>query len=290
MSRKFDVKDLKMLLMVAPPLIGGAALLNCFYNVNPGEAAIKFNYFTGLGNKVYTEGFHLRIPLVEHPVKFNVRTATLPMNVTAQNRDMQECFINAEIFFKPDLNKLDSIYRTLGMNYDQIVMTNIVKEVLKGIVAQYNAQQLITQRDQLSHQVRTAMTIRARQYNILIEGLTISSITFSQNYQRAVDEKQSAQQEAERAKYIVEQSVYQAKTIIQRAQTEAEGFRLIGSQAESSAFLEIQKMNFAVQLSDIFSRSRNRILLNTDMLLVDIFSDVVSSEKIAVEKPKSAKN
>lgn len=288
MSKKFDPKELKMLLWLLPPAAGGLVLLKSMYSVNPGEAAIKFNCFTGLGNKAYTEGFHLRIPFIEYPIKFNVRTSTLPANVQAQNRDLQECFINAEIFYKPDVNKLDYIYRTLGMNYGQTIMKNIVQEVLKGIVAQYNAQQLVSQRDQLSHQVRNALTIRARQYNILIEGISISSITFSQNYQYAVDAKQSAQQEAERAKYIVEQSLYQKKTIIQRAQTEAEGFRLIGSQSKSSAYLEIQKMNFAIQLSDIFAKSKNRILLNTDMLLVDIFSDVVGSEKPAQQPNRNS--
>jgi prohibitin 2 len=281
MSKKFDPNDLKKLIKFLPPVFGGYILLNSLYSISPGEAAIKFNYFTGLGNQVYTEGLHFRIPIIEHPIKFNVRTSNMAMSVSAQNRDLQECFINADIFFKPDINKLDNIYRTLGMNYGQIVMGNIVKEVLKGIVAQYNAQQLISQRDQLSNQVRNSIANRAKQYNILIEGLTISSITFSQNYQRAVDEKQSAQQEAERAKYIVEQGLYQKKSIIQRAQTEAEGFKLIGTQVQKDpAFLELQKINFAVEVSEVFSKSRNKILLNTDMLLVDIFADVVSSEPI----------
>lgn len=271
--------QLKTLLTLVPVGIAGVGLLNCFYSVSPGEAAIKFNYLTGLRKEYYTEGFHFKIPFIEHPIKFNVRTSNMAMSVACQNRDLQECFINAEIFFKPDIDKLDIIYRTLGMDYARVVMTNILKDVLKGVVAQYNAQQLISQRDQVSNQVCKAIEMRARQYNVLIEGLTISSVTFTQNYQNAVDQKQSAQQEAERAKFIVEQSQYQKKSIIQRAQTEAEGFKLIGSQVkEDPAFLELQKINFATELSEIFAKSRNRILLNTDMLMVDIFSDVVSSD------------
>jgi prohibitin 2 len=279
MSGFLGAKELKMLLKLAPVAIGGIGLLNCFYSVSPGEAAIKFNYFTGLSKDYYTEGIHFRMPFIEHPIKFNVRTSNMAMSVSCQNRDLQECFINAEIFFKPDIDKLDIIYRTLGMDYARVVMTNILKDVLKGVVAQYNAQQLISQRDQVSNQVCKAIDLRARQYNVLIEGLTISSVTFTQNYQNAVDQKQSAQQEAERAKFIVEQSQYQKMSIIQRAQTEAEGFKLIGSQVkEDPAFLELQKINFATELSEIFAKSRNRILLNTDMLMVDIFSDVVGSE------------
>jgi prohibitin 2 len=260
-----------------PLAIGGYFLTDMFYSVQPGEGALRFNYFSGLGKQVYTEGINMKLPFIESAIKFNLRTMSLPADVSAQNRDLQECFISAQIFYKPDIHKLDVIYRTLGQDYAQIVMNNIVREVLRGIVAQYNAQQLITQRDQLSNQVRNAIALRARYYNILIEGCTISNIRFSQNYQRAVDEKQAAQQEAERAKYIVEQSLYQKKSIIQRAQTDAEGIMLIGEQVkENPAFMDLQKINFAIELSEILSKSRNKILLNTDMLLLDIFSDVVS--------------
>ena len=275
-----DINSIKGWIKYAPLAIIALGATDGFYSVQPGEGALKFNYLTGLSNRVYTEGFNFKIPYIEKPMKFNLRTSNMSMSISAQNRDLQECFINADIFFKPDINKLDIIYRTLGMDYAQIVMTNVVREVLRGTVAQYNAQQLITQRDQLSNQVRSAIALRAKQYNILIEGCTISGIRFSQNYQRAVDEKQAAQQEAERAKYIVEQSTYQRKTIVQRAQTDAEGTMLIGQQVkENPAFMDLQKINFAIELSEILSKSRNKILLSTDMLLLDIFSDVVVSEK-----------
>ena len=78
----------------------------------------------------------------------------------------------------------------------------------------------------------------------------------------------------------MEQSVYLKKTIVQKALTDAEGIRLIGLQVkEDPAFMDLQKITFAVELSEILSKSRNKILLNTDMLLLDIFSDVVTDDK-----------
>lgn len=248
-------------------------LPSCFYSVQPGEGAIKFNLLTGLGKSVYTEGFHFRIPYLERPIKFNTRTSNMSISIASQNRDLQEVFINADIFFKPDINKLPQIYRTLGPEYAQIVMVNIVKEVLRGVAAQYNAQQLISQRDQLSNQVRNALVIRATQYNIIIEGCTISGIRFSQKYQQAVDEKQAAQQDAERAKYVVNQAKYQGQSIIQRAQTEAEGFKLIGTEAKQNpAFMDLQRITFATELSEILAKARNKVLVNSDMLMVDLHS------------------
>ena len=265
-----------------PLALGLISFTDCLFMVQPGEGAVKFNYLTGLQPHVYTEGYQFKIPLIERPIKFNLRTSNMSMSLPCQNRDLQECFINADIFYKPDASKLDVIYRTLGKDYAQIVMTNIVKEVLRGTVSQFNAQQLITQRDQLSNQIRMTLAMRAKNYNILIEGCTISGINFSQNYQRAVDEKQSAQQEAERAKFFVEQSTYIKKSIVQRAETDAAGIKLIGEQVKKDpAFMDLQKIDFSVELSEVFAKSRTKIILNTDLLMLDTFSDVVSSTELS---------
>lgn len=276
LKKFFKFTPLGLLLLVSP---------NCIYMVQPGEGAVKFNYLTGLGKQVYTEGYNFKLPFIETPYKFNLRTLNMAFSLAAQNRDMQECFINADVFYKPDVSKLDDIYRTLGPDYAQIVMTNIVKEVLRGSVSQYNAQQLISQRDQLSNQVRHAIALRARQYNILIEGVTISGIRFSQNYQKAVDEKKSAEQEAERAKYIIEQSMHNKRSIVQRAEADATGIRLIGEQVKQDpAFMDLQKIDLSVELSEVFAKSRNRVILNTDLLMLDTFTDVVAAAPLSASK------
>lgn len=259
--------------IVGAGLAGFWIVSNCIYKVEPGQGAIKFNYLTGLSNTVYTEGFKFKIPYIEEPTIYNLRNLRFSDSISAQNRDMQEIWVNFDIFYRPEMNKLDQIQRNLGTDYANIAIKQIVKEIVRGAVAQYDAQQLISQRDQLSNQVRSAVDLRLRQYNILIENCTISGITFSNNYQTAVDNKSRAQQDAARAHYVVDQSEHLKKTLIQKGQLDAKGIKLIGEQVKQDpAFMELQKISFAVDLSEIVAKSRNKVLVNTSMLLLDTFA------------------
>ena len=60
--------------MAGGSLVGGTWMVrNCLYNVDAGQRSIKFNRFYGIGETVYEEGTHLRIPWVERPIIYDVR-------------------------------------------------------------------------------------------------------------------------------------------------------------------------------------------------------------------------
>lgn len=77
------------------------------------------------------------------------------------------------------------------------------QETLKSVVAQYNASQLLTMREVVSRDIRRTLTERASHFHIILEDVSITNLTFSKEYTAAVEAKQVAQQEAERAKFIV---------------------------------------------------------------------------------------
>ena len=136
--------------------------------------------------------------------------------------------ISLRVLFRPDPSNLTGIYRKLGLDYDQRVLPSIVNEVTKAVVAQYNASELLTKRDLVSGQIREMLASRSSDFNILLDDVSITHLAFSKEYTAAVEAKQVAQQNAERAKYLVERALEEKKQIIIKADAQAKSAELIG--------------------------------------------------------------
>lgn len=76
---------------------------------------------------------------------------------------------------RPDVNNLATIHRTLGQDYDERVLPSIGNEVLKAIVAQFDAAELITQREIVSSRIREDLLKRAREFNIMLDDVSLVS-------------------------------------------------------------------------------------------------------------------
>lgn len=98
--------------------------------------------------------------------------------------------ISIRVLSRPSIERLAHIYRTLGMDFDERVLPSIVNEVLKSVVAQFNASQLITQRERVSKLVRDELKRRAAGFDIILEDVSITHVDFSPEFRHAVEAKQ----------------------------------------------------------------------------------------------------
>ena len=105
--------------------------------------------------------------------------------------------LSLRVLSRPDVTHLSKIYQSLGLDYDERVLPSIGNEVLKAIVAQFDAAELITQREVVSARIREDLLTRAREFNIVLEDVSITHLTFGQEFTKAVEQKQIAQQDAE---------------------------------------------------------------------------------------------
>ena len=140
-------------------LFGSLLMVSVFgkqalYNVEPGHKAFKFNKYFGVREMTYKEGIHFKVPWLEKPVFYNVKSQPKEFSSITGSKDLQEVKIKVRVLFRPDDMHLQNIYRKLGPNYDEVVLPSVVNEVLRSVVAQYNAATLLGQREQVSIKIK----------------------------------------------------------------------------------------------------------------------------------------
>eukprot|EP00978_Attheya_sp_CCMP212_P018854 scaffold52090_cov62-Attheya_sp.AAC.1 len=281
-------------------LAGAAALAygayNAVYTVEGGHRSVVFNRVVGMKPIVYSEGLNFVIPWFERPVVYDIRTRPCNLQTLTGSKDLQMVTIGVRVLHKPDPNQLVWMYQRLGKNYDERVLPSIMNECAKAVVARYNANELLTKRDQVSVDITNELRRRASFFNILLEDVSVTHLSFSNEYARAVEAKQVGTlrlqrtshewiDDAERAKYIVIGAQQEKQTIITKARGEAESASLIGQAVKRNpGFMQLRRIDAARDIADIVSKSGNKIYLNADSLLLNLLGDADDKIGKSVQK------
>merc|ERR1712039_508108 len=216
-------------------------------------------------------GVHFLLPWFERPIIFDVRARPHTMTSLTGSKDLQMVNISLRALCKPDQAKLSEIYRSVGLDFDEKVLPSIINEVLKSVVAQYNASQLIMQRELVSRLIRQRLVQRAADFNILLDDVAITHLNFSPEYEKAVESKQVSQQQAERARYLVLKAQEEKKRTIIHAEGGRQSAEMIGDAIKANpGFVELRRIQTAKEISTILSKSSNRMVLSTESLLMNV--------------------
>merc|ERR1719379_1845873 len=222
-----------------------------------------FNRFSGVSNTVSGEGTHFMMPWVMNPFIYDIRVRPKLIQTTTGTKDLQTVTIHCRLLFKPDVEKLPTLHKRLGPEYDERVLPSIGNEVLKAVIAQYNAEQLLTQRERVSKEIRDAITERSKNFHILMDDVSITHLTYGKEFAKAIEEKQVAEQDAERQKFIVQKSEQERQATIIRSEGEAEAAKMISDalKEHGTGLIEVRRIDAAKEIADSLAKSPNVMYL-----------------------------
>jgi len=250
---------------VSGSVAAGAFLVNtCLYNVDGGERAVLFDQLRGgIRPEVREEGTHFYIPVIQRPTIMDIRTRPREIPSVTGTKDLQMVNIKLRVLWRPVVDKLPKLIKELGRDYDERVLPSIGNEVLKSVVAQYNAEELLSKRSEVSECIKKELTIRAEQFHIALDDVAITHLTFGREFMKAIEAKQVASQEAERQQWVVKRAEQERQAVVFRAEGEAEAANIITQAMEltGNAIIEVRRIDAAKEIAAKLAGSRNIVYL-----------------------------
>ncbi len=246
--------------------VGAFTVNSCIYNVDGGQRAVLFDTFRGgILPDVRGEGTHFIIPVVQRPIIMDVRTKPREIPSVTGTKDLQMVNIKLRVLWRPKEKDLPRLYRELGTDFDERVLPSIVNEVLKSVVAQYNAEELLSKRAEVSARIKSELQKRAEQFYLILDDVAITHLTFGREFMRAIESKQVASQEAERQQWVVKKAEQERQAVVTRAEGEAEAAAIITNamEATGNAIIEVRRIDAAKEIAAKLANSRNIVYLPT---------------------------
>ncbi|MBD2034330.1 prohibitin family protein [Leptolyngbya sp. FACHB-321] len=220
--------DIHVVIKIVTLLLTLAILSTFFVVINAGERGILMK-FGEVQEQILGEGLHLLIPIVQTVEPVSVRVQNQEISAEASSKDLQDVYADVALNWHLIPEKVNIIFQRVG---NALVITNsiinpAVEEVLKAVMAQYTAEEIITRRGEVKAGLDHALTERLASYYIAVDDISLVHAHFSKRFSDAVEAKQVAEQEAKRAEFIARKAVRQAEARVNLAKGEAEAQRLI---------------------------------------------------------------
>lgn len=200
------------------------ALLTAVRTIGTGQVGVVTQYGKVTGREL-DEGLSVVAPFgVNSVATYDIKVQKEVADTQAATKDLQD--VTAEVVLNYHLNRgeVSKIHQTVGVLYKDKVISPALSETFKSASAKYNASELITERAILKKDVYDQLRDRLGKYGIVVDDVSITNFKFSDSFAKAIEDKQVAQQNAERAKFNLEAAQTDAQAQAAQAQTLSDNY------------------------------------------------------------------
>jgi len=206
-------------------------ILSSFTIIRQGEVGVVTRFGRATGREM-NPGLNFKAPIIEGVTRFDTKIKRADANAGAGTKDLQT--VNTSIVLNYHIQGADTsdIFSNLGDDdklFDKVIYPAI-QEVVKASFSQYKAEELLTKREEVKTVIDVKLSERLLTYWVYIDDISVTDITFSEEFDKAIEAKQVAEQEAQKAQYEKQKAITDKEAEVEKAKLDVEKAKAIAEQ------------------------------------------------------------
>lgn len=218
-------KELATPVLIVVLLVVFIIICNPIAMVGVGERGVKVT-LGKVAPESYGEGIHLITPFISKIKNMDVKTQKRFIETPVYTKDIQQAKISYVINYNLQPDNAYKMYRQVGMNYEDTILMPVVEGTIKDVIGKWNAQDLVANREIATKEILTKLQKHLTDNYINVTDFQMTAINYSAVFERAIESKVTAQQEALKAKNTTVQIQEEAKQKLISAEAEAKSMTI----------------------------------------------------------------
>jgi len=200
-------------------VVGVLVILSQLFTVIPAGTVGVVDFLGSVSNTTLKSGVNFVNPMA-NVVKFTIKTQEVKESMNVPSKEGLSVQLEISLLYSLDPENAAKIYKTVGQNYEKIILIPQFRSVVRGVTSKYDAKALYTaSREQLTNEMKVELEKLVGPRGITIEAAPMRQIILPGGLTASIEEKLKAEQESQRMQFILKKEEQEAD----RKRIEAKG-------------------------------------------------------------------
>lgn len=190
-------------------ILVGILSATSFYTVDTGERGVVLRL--GRLTDVVGEGLHFKVPFMDNVERLSIRDHNLTIRTEVSSSDIQTIAVEVGLVYSLDPQKVGQIYQTYARDIELTLIRPTLSEKINAIIAEYPIEAFVEKRAEISNRIRSTFGSQVEGNGVLVKTLLITNHDFSDEFNKAIEDKKIAEQGALTAKFTLERMKLEAE-------------------------------------------------------------------------------